>query len=132
MRKAQMFAKKMTELELTNNNLKPHLEEMPFLQGISTQMEAVLAEARSLDGEQEVARGRLQDLVHRRQELEKRGETLRRRAASHLKGSFGFSSDELVKFGVRPRPAGPRGPRKAKPAAKTPPAAAATPDASNP
>jgi hypothetical protein len=60
------------------------------------------------------------DVVHRRQEVEKKGQVLRGRAASHLRGSFGFSSDELVKFGVRPLKAGTRGPRKAKPAAATP------------
>lgn len=53
------------------------------------------------------------DVVHRRQEVEKKGQVLRGRAASHLRGSFGFSSDELVKLGVRPIKGGKR---KAKPA----------------
>ncbi|HEV8578585.1 MAG TPA: hypothetical protein VGX68_05825 [Thermoanaerobaculia bacterium] len=118
MRKSQTFAKKITEWELLNANIQPHLAEMPHLQEIVTAIEALIAEAKVLDGEQEVARGRLQDIVHRRQDVEKRGETLRRRVAAHLKGSFGFSSDELVKFGVRPRPTGPR---KRKTPATTPP-----------
>ncbi|HEX9941587.1 MAG TPA: hypothetical protein VGG03_06210 [Thermoanaerobaculia bacterium] len=121
MRKAQTFAKKINEWELLNSNIKPHLAEMPYLQEIVAAIEALIAEAKGLDSEQEVARGRLQDIVHRRQGVEKRGETLRRRAASHLKGSLGFSSDELVKFGLRPRPTGPR---KRKPPAETPPAPA--------
>jgi hypothetical protein len=120
MRKAQTFAKKITEWDLLNANIKPHLADMPYLQDIVTELDALVTEARGLDGEQEVARGQFQDLTHRRQEVEKRGENLRRRAASHLRGSFGFTSDALVKFGVRPRKTGPRGPRKSKPA--TPPA----------
>ena len=108
MRKAQTFAKKITEWELVNANIEPHLAEMPHLQEIVTAIQTLIAEAKGLDAEQEVARGRFQDVIHKRQDVEKRGETLRRRAASHLKGSFGFSSDELVKFGVRPRPTGPR------------------------
>jgi hypothetical protein len=48
--------------------------------------------------------------------VEKQGERLRGRASAHLKGSFGFGSDDLVKFGIRPVK-GVRGPRKAKPAA---------------
>jgi hypothetical protein len=63
----------------------------------------------------DVARGQLQDLVHQRQALETQGETLRRRAGSVLKGSLGFTSDDLVKFGIRPRKTGARGPRKPKP-----------------
>ena len=115
MRKAQTFAKKITEWELLNANIKPHLQDMPYLQEIVTALDALIAQAKDLDGQQEMARGQLQDVVHKRQEAEKQGETLRRRAASHLRGSFGFTSDELVKFGVRPRKTGPRGPRKAKP-----------------
>jgi hypothetical protein len=114
MRKAQSFAKKITEWELLNANIKPHLQEMPFLQEIVTELEGLITEAKGLDSQQEVARGQLQDLVHKRQEAEKQGESLRRRATSHLKGSFGFNSNELVKFGVRPRKTGARGPNKNK------------------
>jgi hypothetical protein len=117
MRKAQTFAKKITEWELLNANIKPHLADMPYLQEIVTELDTLIADARGFDSQQEVARGQLQDLVHKRQDAEKRGEILRRRAASHLKGSFGFTSDDLVRFGVRPRKTGPRGPRKSKPAA---------------
>jgi hypothetical protein len=114
MRKALSFAKKITEWELLSANIKPHLQEMPFLQEIVTELEGLIAEAKGLDSQQEVARGQLQDVVQKRQEVEKQGESLRRRAASHLKGSFGFSSNELVKFGVRPRKTGTRGPNKVK------------------
>jgi hypothetical protein len=120
MRKAQTFAKKITEWELINTNIKPHLQEMPYLQEIVTALEALIAEAKGLDSQQETTRSQLQDVVHRRQEVEKKGQVLRSRATSHLKGSFGFSSDELVKFGVRPLKTGTRGPRKAKPAAVPP------------
>ena len=119
MRKAQTFAKKITEWELINTNIKPHLQEMPYLQEIVTALDALIAEGKSLDSQQEAARSQLQDLVHRRQELEKQGQSLRSRAASHLRGSFGLTSDDLVRFGVRPLKAGSRGPRKAKPAALT-------------
>ena len=118
MRKAKTFAKKITGWELLNANIQPHLAEMPHLQEIATAIEALIVEAKSLDSEQELARSQLQDIIHRRQALEKRGQDLRRRAASHLRGSFGFGSDELVKFGVRPRPTGSR---KRKASAGTPP-----------
>ncbi len=121
MRKAQAFAKKITEWELLNTNIKPHLPDMPYLQDIVTALDALIVEAKGLDSQQEMARGQLQDLTHKRQEAEKQGETLRRRAASHLKGSFGFTSDELVRFGLRPRKTGPRGPRQPKqPPVETP------------
>ena len=119
MRKAQTFSKRIREWELLNSNLEPHLAEMPHLQEIVTAIKALVDEAKKLDAEQEVARGLLQDVIHKRQDVEKRGDTLRRRAASHLKGSFGFTSDDLVKFGLRPRPTGPR--KRKVPAANPPP-----------
>ena len=118
MRKAVAFAKKVVEWELLIVNLRPYLAEMPFLQSIVTDLEALVAEGKALNSVQEIARGQLQDSVHRRQGVEKTGEVLRRRAASLLRGTLGFSSDDLVKFGVRPRKTGPRGPRTPK----TPPA----------
>jgi hypothetical protein len=124
MRKAVVFAKRTNTWELLSANLKPHLAEMPYLQGIITALDGLIAQGKSLDLAQEVARGQLQDAVHKRQELEKQGESLRRRAEAHLRGSFGFTSDDLVKFGVRPRKSGPRGPRQKKPPVATPPPAA--------
>lgn len=115
MRQAGTFAKRINDWELLNTNIKPHLPDMPHLQGISTELDALIVQSKELDSQQEIARGQLQDLVHQRQSLEKQGETLRRRAGSVLKGSLGFTSDDLVKFGIRPRKTGSRGPRKPKP-----------------
>jgi hypothetical protein len=122
MRKAIQFAKRSNRWELLSTNLKPHLAEMPFLQELITALDALSAQAKSLDTVQEVARAAFQDAVHKRQELEKQGEVLRRRAESHLKGSLGFTSDDLVKFGIQPRKTGSRGPRKQPPVATPPPA----------
>ncbi len=130
MRQAGTFAKRINDWELLNTNIKPHLPDMPHLQGISTELDALIVQSKALDSQQEVARGQLGDTVHQRQALEKQGESLRRRAGSLLKGTLGFASDDLVKFGIRPRKTGSRGPRKAKPPV-TPetPAASAAPKA---
>jgi hypothetical protein len=61
----------------------------------------------------ENARKQFTELVRRRQELELKGETLRLRAAAMLRGTFGFTSEELIPFGLRPRPRN-TGPRKRK------------------
>jgi hypothetical protein len=113
MRKSKTFAKKITAWELMIGNIKPHLPEMPYLQEIVTALDMLIAEAKDVDSEQESARGQWEGLVHRRQGVEKAGEALRRRAAAHLRGRFGFTSDALLRFGVRPRQTGPRGPRQA-------------------
>ncbi len=77
---------------------------MPQVQPLQAELEAVIVEARGLDSRQELARSQARDLTRQRQDIEKRGESLRRRIASHLRGTFGFTSEQLVQFGVNPRP----------------------------
>ena len=126
MRKALVFAKRTNTWELISASLKPHLAEMPYLKDIVTALDGLITQGKSLDTAQEMARGQLQDAVHQRQKLEKQGESLRRRAEAHLKGNFGFTSDDLVKFGIRPRKSGSRGPRQKKPVETPPPTPATT------
>jgi len=114
MKKSVESAKRTSRWEVMSANVKPYLAEMPFLQEITGELDAVIVEAQVLNAEQERARARLQEAIRRRQQVEERGESLRRRMASYLQGVFGYTSEELVKFGVQPRKSGPRGPRVAR------------------
>ena len=121
MRSAKEFSKKITNWDLTNTNVKPHLAEMPQVQPLQVELEAVIAEGRALDSQQEVARSQARDLNNQRLDIEKRGENLRRRIASHLRGTFGFTSEQLIQFGVNPRPRNTRRKKaEGKPAPETP------------
>ena len=112
-RSADGFSIRMNNLQLMRNNLEPKLGQMEYLRPIHEEITAVVTESRQVDAEQENARKVLAELVRRRQELEKRGETLRLRAAAMLRGTFGFTSEELIPFGIRPRPRN-TAPRKRK------------------
>lgn len=126
MRSANIFSEKITNWDLLNTNVKPYMEEMPHLREIQAKLETVISDGRSLDSEQEVARSQLRELTRRRQDLEKRGEALRRRVAAHLRGTFGFTSEQLIKFGVNPRPTRPRT-RKSRKSQEKPEEATASP-----
>jgi hypothetical protein len=104
MRKANVFGAKSTNWVLVSTNLKPHLADMPQVQPLNAELEALIGEAHDVDGRLELARGLARDLTHQRQDIEKRGEALRLRIASHLRGTFGFTSEQLVQFGINPRP----------------------------
>jgi hypothetical protein len=112
MRSATIFGKTVNNWQLVNDNLKPHLAEMPQVQPIAAELETVIGRARTLENEQEITRGRLRELIRQRQDTEKQGENLRRRLASFLRGTFGFTSEQLIQFGINPRPKKTR-PRKA-------------------
>lgn len=89
---------------LLNDNVEQHLPEMPQVQPLHTELQGLANEIRSLDNEQEETRAKLRDIVQRRREVERRGEVVRRRIEAHLRGTFGFTNEQLIKFGVKPRP----------------------------
>lgn len=116
MRSADGFSIRMNNLQLMSNNLEPKLATMEFLRPIHEEIAAVVVEGRQVEADQENARKVLTEIVRRRQELEQKGETLRLRAAAMLRGVFGFTSEELIPFGLRPRPrnTAPRSKRRKK------------------
>ena len=89
---------------LLNDNVEEHLPEMPQVQPLHTELQGMASEMRTLDNEQEETRSKLRDIVQRRRDLERRGELVRRRIEAHLRGTFGFTSEQLIKFGIKPRP----------------------------
>jgi hypothetical protein len=115
------LAKLISDWELLNAALQPHLTDMPFLKDKATELEALIADAKGMDTKQQDLRGSLQETVRQRRDLEKRGKTLQSRLAALLRGSFGFDNQTLLGFGVKPR----RPARKKKAPADTPPPPAA-------
>jgi hypothetical protein len=113
MRAAKTLGHKIVNWELSNNNIKPYLEEMPYLKPIQGDLESLIGRAKDLDSRQEVARGLMRELTRERQDVEKEAEDLRRRLASHLRGSLGFTNEKLIQFGINPRPRATR-PRSSK------------------
>jgi hypothetical protein len=113
MRSVTGFGRKVTNWELSSTSLKPRLSEMPHLQPLIEELDGVIVEAKEIDGEQEKARGQLRELTRRRRDSERRGQEVRRRINAILRGSFGFTNEQLIQFGIEPEPPKiPRGPRK--------------------
>lgn len=110
------LAKYIADWDLLLVALKPLLTDLPHLNPHAQELEALLAEARSLDFEQQSLRGRLQDTVKKRRGVERRGRDLRSRLAAQLRGTLGFDNDTLLGFGVPPRRA-----RRKKSTTESPP-----------
>ncbi len=125
--KGQSSAEKISRWAVAASNMREHLEEMPHVATDLAEMDAVIAEARTLESQQEAVRGAAREVTAQLQELAKNGEKLRSRLRAHLQAKFGPTSESLLKFGFRPR----RTPRR-KPGTDTPetkpgrPASAAT------
>jgi hypothetical protein len=109
------LAKLISDWELLNTALQPHLTDMPFLKDKTTELEGLIAEAKGMDTKQQDLRGSLQETVRQRRDLEKQGKALRSQLAALLRGSLGFDNQTLLAFGVKPRR-----PRKKKAPGDTP------------
>ena len=109
------LAKLISDWELLNAALQPHLTDMPYLKDKVTELEGLITEAKDMDTKQQDLRGSLQETVRQRQALEKRGKDLHLHLAAMLRGTLGFDNQTLLGFGVKPRR-----PRRKKTPADTP------------
>src|SRR4030095_16087306 len=98
MDRARVFSARTRSWELLNESLKPILAEMPHLQPLVTELQELLEAGRTIDQEQEGFRSKLRDLVHRRQEVERQGEAVRRRVEAPPRGAFRHTAEEPRKF----------------------------------
>ena len=100
--KKSSFGEKVSSWKVIHTNLQPHLADMQHMQPIETELQTLITEAEALDSEFEVTRQRRSELAKRRREIVKQADNLRSRAAAHLRGSFGFTSEQLIQFGITP------------------------------
>jgi len=116
------LAKLISDWELLNAALQPHLTDMPYLRDKAAELQGLIAEAKGMDARQQDLRGNLQETVRQRKDLEKRGKSVHLHAAALLRGSLGFDNQTLLGFGLKPRR-----PRRKKLAEDTPAEPAAKP-----
>jgi hypothetical protein len=100
---SQSFQKIVSLSELLNTTLKQQLTEMPHLKGESEELDQLITDVKGLDQEQETLRGRLLEIVRKRKEAERRGNDLRSRVAAQLRGKLGFTNENLLAYGIKPR-----------------------------
>jgi hypothetical protein len=100
---AQSFAEYIRRWERFNNALKPLLPDLPYLAADQADFEALVTEAKGLDDQQKLLRGKVQDATQQRRVVFLKGIDLHERLATQLKGKLGLRNQNLVGFGLRPR-----------------------------
>lgn len=104
MRRAKMFSQKVIGWQLLADALGAELGARPYLQALHEDLLAVIEDARTLQAYQETTRALLLDTVRQRQAVELRGDGIRSRLASFLRGELGPKNLQLVRYGVPPLP----------------------------
>jgi hypothetical protein len=99
----QSFAEFVRKWERLNNGLKPMLPELPHLVQQQADFESLITEAKGLDDQQKMLRGKLQDTTQQRRAAYLKALDLHERLAVQLKGQLGLRNQNLVGFGLRAR-----------------------------
>lgn len=99
----QSFAEFVRKWERLNNGLKPMLPDVPHLAQQQADFESIVTQAKSLDEQQKMLRGKLQDTTQQRRSAFLKALDLHERLAVQLKGVLGPRNQNLVGFGLRAR-----------------------------
>lgn len=99
------FKEKIVVWQALVDTLGPKLTDMPQLAADHAALTAVVAQARDLEGRQDLAIGQLRDINIQRQGMIKDGADLRDRLSRGLQSVLGPKNVNLLLYGVKPRPA---------------------------
>jgi len=110
------FAERLSRSAVMVTNVRENLSEVPHLTDDVTELERMLGKGRVFESRQDDLRSQAQDNTKKMKVLISQMDKLRSRLAAGLKSKYGFTSETLLKFGVKVH----RLPRR-KAAAKTVP-----------
>jgi hypothetical protein len=101
--KGQSYAEKFSRWELLVTNSKLDAQQRPHLAEDLASLESLLMQVRSIESRQEDLRSQARALNADLRKVAAQGEKLRSRLGASMQGLLGFDSDELLKFGFKPR-----------------------------
>lgn len=99
----QSLAERINRWQTVANNLKETARATPAVAEELAEMETLLAEARGLQDRQAQVRGQSRELTKQLTVIAERGDKIRGRLGAILQGKLGFTSEELVTYGFKPR-----------------------------
>jgi hypothetical protein len=93
----------IADWEVMHSNLAPQIDEMPHLGTDREALQSLITEVKALESEQEVHKATLRETNRKRAELLRRGRDLTGRITASLRGHFGPESEQLIRYGIKPR-----------------------------
>jgi len=111
------FAERISRSSVLVTNLKEILPEVSHLANDISALDQSVQDARVLESRQDDLRSQSQENTKKRKALASQADKLRSRLAAGLQSKYGFGSETLVKFGLKPR----RQPRRKAAAKAVPP-----------
>lgn len=98
-----LTAEKIEFWKVLHKGIGPELVQQPVITAKHADFGTIIEEADLLQLQQKNLLASLRDINQRRREIAVAGEELRLRLAAVLQAEFGFKSEKLIGFGVKPR-----------------------------
>jgi hypothetical protein len=95
------FAERLSRSTVMVTNVKANLSEVPYLTDGLTELEQLVGEGRALESRQDDLRSQAQENTKKMKVLISQVDKLRSLLAAGLKSKYGFTSETLLKFGVK-------------------------------
>jgi hypothetical protein len=84
-------------------SVQSNADDMPYVAELADELKIVLDAVKALESERMLLDARSQQITRDMDALKSRGRVVASRVRSGLKTRYGFSSEKLAEFGVRPR-----------------------------
>jgi hypothetical protein len=127
--KGSSIPERIARWKVISAGLRPLLTDMPHLAALHADLERIITQAEDLDVRAEALKAESREVNNNREALARSGDDLRGRLGAALQTTYGFKSEKLIEFGLKPRKA--RG-RDKKPRVRRNPAPATEPPAAGP
>jgi hypothetical protein len=128
--KGSSIPERIARWKVISAGLKPLLTDMPHLADLHGQLEAIITQSEQLDARAEALKAESREVNSNRETLARSGDDLRGRLGASLQTTYGFQSEKLIEFGLKPRKTRGRDKQpRIKRTPATPPAAPVTPKA---
>jgi hypothetical protein len=126
--KGSSIPERIARWKVISAGLRPLLTDMPHLAALHADLERIIAQAEELDVRAEALKAESREVNNSREALARSGDNLRGRLGASLQTAYGFQSEKLIEFGLKPRKA--RGRDKKPRVRRNPAPAPASPAAS--
>jgi hypothetical protein len=116
------FSRTVTNWELIINAVAANAVDLPHLEPLRAELEGVLQDTMDLGNQQDVVQSRAQQTSRELGEQLRRGEALAARLRAGVRAQYGYKSEKLTEFQLRPFRRRSRGPVETPPPSPEAPA----------
>ena len=101
--KDRSLASRMERWRVLFTNGRKRIADLPHADKDLGELERLYQEVTALRAEQAVYQAKVRELTSRIRGLSRVADRIRGRIGAHLRGQYGFDSNDLIRFGFRPR-----------------------------